>query len=304
MSCGCSACAAQSDPLKLVRSGTDQVQRSGAAPDATSLRIDERRPEHAMVFASAYARHLSYVDPDGDQDGTWESFFTTDTSAQLAVAATEDVAVYRTTVQGLLRRLENPELPASGSDTTAALGAVFDVVGTMALRLDTLKQGLPQDEPLRATLDNLVRSRLSPVLRRLIGFYLAGAALGVVDRTASPADASLILGRGIESFDSLLTGSGLSPDWPQGVGVGGWGPTCPWTFPSPPPPTEPSRPTWLGSTTSPPTTSSPPPARPSSRVRPRRRGRRRGPAGQLPAQRAPTALRAFPLLPAAVRLRP
>ncbi|WP_051640108.1 baseplate J/gp47 family protein [Cellulomonas sp. URHE0023] len=223
MSCGCSACAAQVDPLKLVRTGTDQVQRSFAAPDAPGLRVDERRSEHAMVFASAYAAHLPFHDPDGAEDATWESFFTADTSARFAAAATEDVAVYRTTVQELLRRLEDPELPASGADMKRALGAVFDCVGTLALRLDTLGQRLERDEPLRATLANLVRSRLSPVLRQLIGFYLAGAALGVVDRAAQPIEASLILGMGIEPFDSLLTGPGLSSDWPRGVGLTGWG---------------------------------------------------------------------------------
>jgi hypothetical protein len=223
MSCGCSACAAQSDPLKLVRTGTHQVQRLLAALDAASLRIDERRPEHAMVFASAYATHLPFVDADGAPDGTWEPFFTSETSAQLAAAATEDVGVYRTTVRELLRRLEDPDLPASVSHMIEALRAVFDCVGTLARHLDSLKEKLPQDEPLRATLGNLVRSRLSPVLRQLIGFYLAGAALGVVDRAAQPTVASLILGRGIESFESLVTGPGLSSDWPQGVGLAGWG---------------------------------------------------------------------------------
>jgi hypothetical protein len=223
MTCGCSACAQQSDPLKLVRTGTTQVQRSLAALDVAGLKVDERRPEDAMVFASAYARHLPFVDGDGAPDGTWEEFFTADSSAQLAAAATQDVSVYRTTVQELLHRLQDPELPASGPDMIEALGAVFDCVGTLALQLDTLKQGLPEAEPLRATLSNLVRSRLSAVLRQLIGFYLAGDALGVVDRTAPPSAVVLILGRGIVSFDSLLTGPGLSPDWPQGVGLAGWG---------------------------------------------------------------------------------
>lgn len=222
MSCGCAACAQQADPHTLVRTGTSQVQRALTAPDATSLHVDERRPEHAMVFASAYATHLPFVDAEGAQQGTWEEFFTADTSAQLAAAATEDVAVYRTTVAELLQQLEDPELPASGPAMIAALGAVFDCVGTLALRLDTLKAGLQKDDPLRATLANLVRSRLSPVLRQLVGFYLAGDALGVVDRTAPPAEELLILGRGIESFDSLLTGPGLSPDWPQGVGLADW----------------------------------------------------------------------------------
>ena len=158
MTCGCSACAQQSDPLKLVRTGTTQVQRSLAALDVAGLKVDERRPEDAMVFASAYARHLPFVDGDGAPDGTWEEFFTAESSAQLAAAATQDVSVYRTTVQELLHRLQDPELPASGPDMIEALGAVFDCVGTLALQLDTLKQGLPEAEPLRATLSNLVRS--------------------------------------------------------------------------------------------------------------------------------------------------
>jgi hypothetical protein len=222
MSCGCSACTGQPDPLKLVRSGTTQAQRALAALDAAGLKADERQPENAMVFASAYARHLPFIGGDGTADGTWEQFFTADPSAQLAAAATQDVADYRTTVQELLHRLQDPQLPASGPDMIEALGAVFDCLGTLALRLDTLLQGLPEDEPLRATLSNLIRSRLSTGLRQLIGFYLAGDALGVVDRVAPPSTDLLILGRKVVSFDSILTGSGLSADWPRGAGLASW----------------------------------------------------------------------------------
>ncbi len=58
------------------------------------------------------------------------------------------------------------------------------------------------------------------MLRRLIGYYLAGDALGVVDRARRASATSLILGRRLESFDSLLTGPGLSPTGRTGVGVG------------------------------------------------------------------------------------
>lgn len=220
MSCGCSGCA-QRDPRLLVRTGTSQVDRALATPDPARLKIDERRPEHDMVFAPAYARHLPFVDAQGAPDGTWEEFFTADRSARLSAAATEDVSVYRTTVQERLRQLTDPELPAVRSDMITALGAVFDGVGSLARRLDGLKEGLPEGEPLRATLDNLIRSRLSPALRQLIGYYLAGVALGVVDRAVPPPTAIVILGRPVESFESLLT-PGLSSSWPEGVGVDGW----------------------------------------------------------------------------------
>lgn len=224
MSTTCAVCAQNADPLKLVRTGTHQVQRAAAAPDAAGLLIDQRRAEHAMVFAAAYAGHLPFLEASGAAAGTWADFFTRDTSARLAAAAVEDVGVYRTTVQELFGRMEDPELPASAADLIEALAAVFDCVGSLARGLDTLMVGLPTDEPLRSTLANLIRSRLSPALRQLIGFYLAGAAIGVVDRTAQSTAAPLILGRAVGPFDSLISGPRLSTQWPQAVGLQGWGP--------------------------------------------------------------------------------
>jgi Baseplate J-like protein len=223
MSCGCADCASGSDARTLVRTGTTRPQRARPALDTTRLPVDGRRAEHAMAFAAAYARHLPFVDADGAAAGTWETFFTSDTAAQLAAAAIEDVAEYRTTVQEHLRQLTDPELPASSPLLVAALGAVFDCVGTLARRLDELREGLPNDEPLRASLTNLIRARLSAPLRQLIGFYRAGVALGVVDPAAAPPATPLILGRPIVSFGSLVAGPGLSSDWPEGMGASGWG---------------------------------------------------------------------------------
>ncbi len=175
-----------------------------------------------MVFASAYSAFLRYFDLNDVEQGTWQDFFASDVSAQLAVVAVEDVAVYRTTLKALLRSLEDPELPASAPDMIAALGAVFDCLGTLARRLDTLQTDLPNDQPLRATLGNLIRSQLSPMLQRLIGYYLAGDELDVVDPTLPPPGDLLILGKPLESFDALVTGSGLSAEWPQGVDVADW----------------------------------------------------------------------------------
>jgi hypothetical protein len=215
-------CSENIDPRKLVRDGTQQEQRIAGAPDPARVPVDERRPEHAMVFASAYAAYLRYYDLDNVEQDTWQDFFAADVSSQLAVVAIEDVAVYRTTLKALLRSLEDPELPASASAMIAALGEVFDCLGTLAGRLDALREGLPADQPLRATLGNLIRSQLGPMLQRLIGYYLAGDALGVVDRAAPPAGDVLILGKPLESFDALMTGPGLSTEWPEGVGAVGW----------------------------------------------------------------------------------
>ena len=77
--------------------GTHQVQRALGAPDPGSRAGRRASPEHAMVFASAYSAYLRYFDLDDAEQGTWQEFFASDVSAQLAVVAIEDVAVYRTT---------------------------------------------------------------------------------------------------------------------------------------------------------------------------------------------------------------
>ena len=215
-------CSENTDPLKLVRDGTDKVQRTEAAPDPARVPVDERCPEHAMVFASAYAQFLQHFGLTNTVDGNWQPFFAGDVSAQLAVVAIEDVTVYRSTLKALLRSLEDPELPASGADMKEALGAVFDCLGTLAARLDTLKEGLPADQPLEATLRNLIQGQLSPMLRRLIGYFRAGALLSVVEPAAAPLSDIVILGRPVESFNTLLTGDGLSDDWAEGVEVADW----------------------------------------------------------------------------------
>ena len=228
MTSPCADCSENTDPLKLVREGTHQVQRLEGAPDPARVPVDERRPEHAMVFASAYSAYLRYFDLDDVEQGTWQDFFASDVSAQLAVVAVEDVAVYRTTLKALLRSLEDPELPGvrAGHDRRARRGVRLPRHARPPARHPP--EDLPNDQPLRATLGNLIRSQLSPMLRRLIGYYLAGDALGVVDphasaarRRADPRGAARVVRR-------LITGPACRP---SGRRV--------WTSPTGPPTSSP-----------------------------------------------------------------
>lgn len=200
---------------------TDRTQRARAAPDPALVPVDERRPEHDIVFAAAYADYLTYVGEDDRAAGTWQEFFASDVSAQLAVVAVEDVDRYRATLTAALRTLQDPEPSTDAAEMIAALGVVFDHLGTLAGRLDAMLRELPVAQPLRSTLGNLVRSRLSPMLRRLIGHYRAGAALDLVDTEATPGADLLVLGRPLLSFGALLEDADelASGEWPAGVGL-------------------------------------------------------------------------------------
>jgi hypothetical protein len=216
----CADCAEIIDPRKLVRGGTNQVERASAAPDPARVPVDERRAEHAMVFAAAYSSYLKYFDATNAPSGDWKDFFASDRSVQLATAAVADVDVYRSTVKSYLRSLEDPEVPVSAGAMIAALRAIFDLLGSLARRLDALKRELPSDHPVSATLRNLIRTQLSPMFRRLIGYYKAGQGLGVV--VAGPPTAGInVLGRPVESFGATLSAP-LSPDWVEGAKVDSW----------------------------------------------------------------------------------
>ena len=217
-------CSVVLDPERLVRQGADRPNRAAPALDPAGAPVDERRREHALVFASQYAEHLSYVDLEGSSDGDWSQFFADDLSARIAVAAVDDAAGARATVKGWLRSVEDPPLPPSESAMVVALHAVFDAAGGLAGAVDDLMLGLPPDHRLHTTLRNLVDARLSPMLRRLIGYHLAGETAGVIDPTTPPPPGFRVLGRTPVAFRQLVTDPtrALSPEWPAGVDLPDW----------------------------------------------------------------------------------
>lgn len=214
-------CQGGDDPRALVRDGTDRPRRTPAALDTASVRVDERRPEHEMVFAAAYASYLRFVSPDGSEDGDWQDFFASDPLALIAVVAIEDVAAYRTAMKEILRDLEDPALPMDAALMKRRLRSVFDVVGTLARRIDEFAAELPAPHPLRATVRTIIRGSLSPALRRLIACYRAGVALGALSASAPARTDLTILGRHLQPFRTMMV-PGLSDVWPAGVDVTNW----------------------------------------------------------------------------------
>src|SRR5215468_3156499 len=102
-------CSQDSDPLKLVREGTSQDGRTPGALDPAYAPVDERRPEHRMVFARGCAALLKYFDENNAPAGDWASFFSTDVSVLLAAAAIEDVEAYKKSTQSWFDYLNNSE---------------------------------------------------------------------------------------------------------------------------------------------------------------------------------------------------
>ena len=218
----CDECTEQLDPSAIVRDGTDQAARAASAPDPARAPVDERGTEHAIAFAGAYSRYVNYVDGGGNADGDWHDFFSSDISARLAVAAVDPVEVVRRRLDEWRDELEDPPLPASDDAARAALAATFDTMASLAAAIDRLAIGLPPDHQLRATIANLIRAQLGPMLRRLIGYRLAGEAIGVlVAGTAPPAGVN-VLGSSVASMADVLAGTEFSGHWAASVDVDDW----------------------------------------------------------------------------------
>lgn len=206
-------CTNQTDSLKLVREGTSQSQRISVALDPASAPVSEHTEAHSMVFAQAYAKFLQYYDANNIVVDNWAQFFSKDVSVLLAVAATQDVEFYKSSIKSAFDFLNNLANSNKDAEIKQHLGFLFSCLGTLAKHLDKLKEELPLESTLKGTLQNLIRNQLAVVFRRLLTYYKADFALAVADRLISDTSADLvILGNNALKFSEIVSG-GLSKDW-------------------------------------------------------------------------------------------
>jgi len=212
-------CTQNTDPLKLLRDGTSQEQRFAAALDPAYAPVNEHRPEHRIVFAQAYAAYLTYYDATNTVAGDWTPFFSADLSAQLAVAAVQDVAYYRQQVREYTDFLNDRQHESDPDGLRKRLDYLFSSIATLAIGFNQLSETLPGEIALKKSLQNLVRSQLTPALRRLIAYHKGGDDFAADDENrplntaANEVAAPLtILGASAVKFSVLATTT-LSKDW-------------------------------------------------------------------------------------------
>ncbi|MVM33494.1 hypothetical protein GO755_25885 [Spirosoma sp. HMF4905] len=213
-------CNQNIDPLKLVREGTSQEQRNSRALDPGYAPVNERTIAHGMVFAQAYARYLIYYNSSNAASGNWEQFFSNDVSLQLAVAAIADVTAYKTRVKEAFDFLNDNSHQTNEPDLKNYLGYLFGYAATLARQLDTLKENLPADVPLKSTLQNLIQNQLAPSFVRLIAYYKPNLKAAPNEDELDEATSLLVnsqpdfqlMGNPAIPFSTIYK-NGLSTDW-------------------------------------------------------------------------------------------
>lgn len=205
-------CKQNTDPLKLVHEGTRQDQRFSAPLSPAYAPIDERRLEHALVFAKAYAGHLKFYDANNIVTGDWSPFFSRDVSAQLAIVAVQDIDYYKSSVKASFDFLNNlgNDKPDKETELKQHLGYLFSLIGTLARQLEQLKAELAPETPLKHTLRSLIRNQLAPALARLIAYHEAFPKSDSDFASAHPN--RVVLGAAARAFGDVYTYA-FSKDW-------------------------------------------------------------------------------------------
>lgn len=158
-------CKKDSDENRLIREGTTQEERFPVALDPAYAPVDDWKIEHGILFAKAYAKFLKYYDAGNREAGDWQPFFSKDVSALLAVMAMQDMEECRNNI-----KIYTDNWNEDKDKNKNELGKIINCIGAVAKQIDVLKEGLPDEYPLKATLSNLVKNRLSDNFEKLILF--------------------------------------------------------------------------------------------------------------------------------------
>ncbi len=217
-------CTQNTDPLKLVREGTRQDQRMSVALDPAYAPVDEHTTAHQMVFAQAYSAFLRYCDSSNVEVDDWRRFFSEDVSVQMAIAAVQDIEYYKSNIKTALDFLNNFENKSTATELKNNLGYLFSYAGALAKQLDSLKESLPPEIPLKGTLQNLIASQLAPAFKRLIAYYKGDLFLTPRHRHRLIADEhpnKKIMGSTTVTFEEIYR-NGLSKDWITDTSAPNW----------------------------------------------------------------------------------
>ena len=211
-------CKLNSDPLKLIRDGSSQEQRSLPALDPSYVSVNEHGTAHGMMYAHALSEFVKYFDSNNAENGSFAPFFSNDPSLRLAITAVQHIEDYKSQIKSYFDFLNNLDNELKNNELINNLSYIFSCLGSLAKQLDVLKEGLPAEIALKSTLKNLIQTRLAPALHRLIAYQTAGVTLSeagvslAVVADLSPSESINMLGVLPDRFSKVLA-AGFSADW-------------------------------------------------------------------------------------------
>lgn len=204
-------CGHHTNPLQ--RGGTGQQDRLLPAMNTHYARVDEHSVGDAIFFAGEFSRFLHYYDGSYKQAGDWTPFFTSDVSAHLAGAAIQNIGLYRQAVKQRFDFLKSDDHRGDTAGLKAHFNDLLSALFTLSKALDDYTAKLPDDLALKNTLLNLVQSKLSFSLHRLLGYFRAAAENFHYLDAGLTGTTWRILNQEIIPAADLVAGIGFGKNW-------------------------------------------------------------------------------------------
>lgn len=210
------ACNEYKNPLQ--RGGTDQQQRQLAALKSDYVSIDERDYKEWIVFANQFAGFVKYFDVNNNQTNNWQPFFNSDISAILGTVAIQDINEYRLAIKEKFDAIHNPANKTQTDFLRTNLNALFSGILSLTLALDSYCIQLPESSPLKAIIANLIKTKLQAPFASLLTFYKSAYSSNPLLTLVKESDNTkwIILNRGAQNPQAILTSESVSPLWLNG----------------------------------------------------------------------------------------
>jgi len=158
-------CAIIKNPLQ--RDGTSQKDRLAKILLPENAKIDDRRIEEIIAFASEYAKLITYYNGDNQPEGDWSCFYDNDPCILLALLASIDTASieskFKEWEEKVRRCIEKEEDDSEGCETDPLPGyydAIINLIYSVAVRIQRTCKRLPQQHPLKAEIIGIIKNNL------------------------------------------------------------------------------------------------------------------------------------------------
>ncbi|NTV82961.1 MAG: hypothetical protein HGA23_01495, partial [Bacteroidales bacterium] len=205
-----SDCSENKNPLQ--HNGTSQAQRLLPGLDKSKYALaDEKKYADWIVFAGEYARYIKYYSTDHVFTKNWQDFFSKDISAQLGVVAIQDIERYRTEIKERLDFIRDDSNNSSPDAVKLNLNELFSAILTLSKALDETFTSLSSETRLKATMLNLIKTKLAPALKTFIAYHNAAEDHGYLNH--SSLSNWKILNKALTDADVIINTEELGNSW-------------------------------------------------------------------------------------------
>jgi hypothetical protein len=203
-------CGENKNPLK--RGGTSQSERLPDALKPAYISVDEHEFKDWIVFANEFAGFLNYFNASNTKKSDWKPFFTSDISSQLGSIAIQDVDLYREEIKKRFDFLKDANNKIDIPGVEKNLNDLFSALLTLSKSIDEYQLKLLDTITLKNTILNLIQTKLSFNLYRLLAYYKA-AGPGNLDYLTTGSFANWrILNKDVVDAGTIIN-AGLDSNW-------------------------------------------------------------------------------------------